>query len=302
MKLRTVLMVVAGVGSLALTVLAARAPMGQTARLAPHKEPPKGVSAEGQVVTYPGYDVVVGAERGGRLVRVLFVEGQKVAAGDLLAEIESDELQASLAEARAGVAESEAEVSLADATLKRRRDLAEEKVVSAHDLDQATRDLETAVAKRDTARATVTRYEAQIRKSRILAPISGTIVARSVDAGQTVETGTRVATLADLGRVRIEAEADESDASGVSLGAGVVITAEGYPGRSWKGTVEEIPDSVTLRRLKPQDPSRPTDTRILAVKVAFAERTPLKLGTTVELRIEEKESGPTQKALPGGLQ
>ena len=44
-------------------------------------------------------------------------------------------------------------------------------------------------------------------------------------------------------------------------------------------------DSVTLRRLKPQDPSRPTDTRIVTVKVAFAEKTPLKLGTTVELRI-----------------
>ena len=43
---------------------------------------------------------------------------------------------------------------------------------------------------------------------------------------------------------------------------------------------------MTLRRLKPQDPSRPTDTRILAVKVAFAEPTPLKLGTTVELKIE----------------
>jgi hypothetical protein len=50
--------------------------------------------------------------------------------------------------------------------------------------------------------------------------------------------------------------------------------------------VEEIPDAVTLRRLKPQDPSRPTDTRILAVKVAFAEPTPLRLGTTVELSIQ----------------
>src|SRR5262249_54083397 len=65
-----------------------------------------------------------------------------------------------------------------------------------------------------------------------------------------------------------------------------VITAEGFPDRSWKGRVEEIPDSVTLRRLKPQDPSRPTDTRILAVKVAFAEPTPLRLGTTVELRTD----------------
>ena len=50
--------------------------------------------------------------------------------------------------------------------------------------------------------------------------------------------------------------------------------------------MEEIADSVTLRKLKPQDPSRPTDTRILSVKIAFAEKTPLKLGTTVELRIQ----------------
>ena len=42
---------------------------------------------------------------------------------------------------------------------------------------------------------------------------------------------------------------------------------------------------MTLRRLKPQDPGRPTDTRVLAVKVAFTEEVPLKLGTTVELKI-----------------
>jgi hypothetical protein len=44
---------------------------------------------------------------------------------------------------------------------------------------------------------------------------------------------------------------------------------------------------VTLRRLKPQDPARPTDTRVLAVKVAFLEPTPLRLGTTAELRVDE---------------
>lgn len=45
-----------------------------------------------------------------------------------------------------------------------------------------------------------------------------------------------------------------------------------------------------MRRLKPQDPSRATDTRVLAVKVAFAETVPLRLGTTVELRIEAAET------------
>jgi len=100
-----------------------------------------------------------------------------------------------------------------------------------------------------------------------------------------VETGDHAFTVADLGRLRIEGEAHEADAEAVTLGAEVTITADGYPGHSWRGRVEEIPDSVTLRRIKPQDPSRPTDARVLAVKVAFAEPAPLKLGTTVDLRI-----------------
>ncbi len=244
------------------------------------------VAAEGRVVAYPGAEVKVGAERSGRLVRVVVQEGQSVHRGDLLAEIESEELRASLAEARAHVAEMEAEARLADLARERRRQLFQEKIVAVHDLDQATRDLEIAQARRETAAATVARYEAQLRKSRILAPISGTITLRKVDEGQTVEAGDAAFTIADLSRLRIEGEAHEADAGAIAIGAPVIISAEGFPGRAWRGRVEEVPDSVTLRRLKPQDPSRPTDTRILAVKVAFSEPSPLKLGTTVELKID----------------
>jgi HlyD family secretion protein len=247
--------------------------------------PSRPVAAEGRVVTYPGGEVVVGAERTGRIVRVLVEEGQAVAKGALLAELESEELRASLEEARTHVTELEAEVRLAELNLKRRQDLADQQIVAAHDLDQAKRDVETASARAETARATVSRYEAQIRKTRVLAPIAGTVVARHAQGGETVESGARIVTLADLKRLRIEGEADEADAGALAVGAPVAITSDGFPGRSWKGRVEEIPDSVTLRRLKPQDPGRPTDTRILAVKVAFLEPTPLRLGTTVELRI-----------------
>jgi RND family efflux transporter MFP subunit len=246
---------------------------------------PAGVVAEGRVVAYPGAEVRVGAERPGRLVRVLVAEGSLVREGQLLAEIDSDELRAALAEARARVAEADAEARLAGANLARRQRLAEERILAANDLDQANRDVETAGARVETARATVARYEALLAKSRITAPIAGTVVARRVDAGQMVDTGDHAFTVADLDRLRVEGEAHEADAGAVTLGADVRITADGYPGRSWRGRVEEIPDAVTVRRLKPQDPSRPTDARVLAVKVAFAEDVPLRLGTTVDLRI-----------------
>ncbi len=246
---------------------------------------PRQVAAEGRVVTYPGGEVVVGAERSGRLVRVLVDEGDTVARGALLAELEADEIRASLTEATAHVTELDAEVHLAQLNLERRRELAAQQIVSTLDLDQAKRDLETARARAATARAAGDRYEAQLRKTRIVAPIAGSVIARHAQGGEMLDSGARVVTLANLARLRIEGEADEADAGALALGAPVTITSEGFPGRSWRGRVEEIPDSVTLRRLKPQDPGRPTDTRILAVKVALLEPTPLRLGTTVELRI-----------------
>jgi RND family efflux transporter MFP subunit len=289
-RARAILGVLAGGALMGAGVLQARvAQTGATPTAAPLTaglQPAAGVAAEGRVVAYPGAEVRVGAERAGRLVRVLVEEGDSVRKGELLAEIDSDELRAALAEARARVEEAEAEIRLSEATLARRQELQQQRIIAAQDLDQARRDSETARARALTARATVARYEAALAKSRIVAPIAGTVVTRRVDAGQMVETGDHAFTVADLARLRIEGEAHEADASAVALGAPVAISADGYPGRSWRGTIEEVPDSVTLRRIKPQDPSRPTDVRVLAVKVAFAEPVPLRLGTTVDLRIQ----------------
>jgi multidrug resistance efflux pump len=91
--------------------------------------------------------------------------------------------------------------------------------------------------------------------------------------------------IADLDRLRLEVEVDEYDAGRVALGAPVRITAEGYDGQDWLGKVEDIPDAVTARRLRPQDPARPVDVRVLLVKVALQQATPLKLGQRVEVRI-----------------
>lgn len=279
---------VAGLGLLAASVLQALSATGAPERspgpAAPR--PAAAIAAEGRVETYPGAEVLVSTERAGRLTAVRFLEGQAVRKGELIAELDSGELRAALAEAEARVREAEAEIRLAETSLARRRQLVEQRIAPAQDLDQARRDVETARARRETAFAEVGRHEAQLRKTRILAPISGTVVARHADAGETLEAQRPVATIADMTRLRIEAEADEADAAALAVGAAVRITSEGYRGESWRGTVEEIADAVTLRKLKPQDPGRPTDTRILSVKVGFAEKTPLKLGKTVELRIE----------------
>jgi multidrug resistance efflux pump len=77
---------------------------------------------------------------------------------------------------------------------------------------------------------------------------------------------------------------DEFDAANVRLGDRATITAEGYDGQ-WQGRVEEVPDVVSLRRIKPPDPSKPSDVRVLLVKIALDGPVPLKLGQRLEVRI-----------------
>ncbi len=243
------------------------------------------IAAEGRVAPYPGAEVVLSAERGGRLLTVRVEEGQQVRRGELIAELDGRELRAARDEAAARVRVAEAELLLARRNQERRQQLLAEGVVAPLELDQAVRDLDTSRARLETARAEVERYQAQLDKTRILAPISGTVIARSVDAGEMVEAGAPVATVADLTRLRVDAEADEADAASLRVGADVTIEVPGQPDRTWRGRVEDVAHSMTQRKIKPQNPSRPTDTRVLSVKVAFVAPSELRLGTTVELRI-----------------
>src|SRR5262245_47146590 len=88
------------------------------------------VAAEGRVVAYPGAEVKVAAERGGRLLRVTVEEGQKVRRGEVLVEIESEELRAALDEARARLVEAEAEIKLAELNRTGREQLVKQQVVA----------------------------------------------------------------------------------------------------------------------------------------------------------------------------
>ena len=281
-----------GAGLLAVVVLQARAagiPARRTAAPAPAAASAASdhhVAGEGRLVAYPGAEVVVGTDLAGTVVILKVQEKETVRRGQLLAELRSDDYRASLAEAKARVTEADAEIRLAESELERARSLREQAVGPQEALDKAQRDIETSRARRATAAATVSRLDAVLAKTRILSPIDGVVTARWAQPGETLEAGQKIVTVADLSRTRVEAELDEFDSGRVRLGDEVKVTAEGYDRVSWRGRVEEIPDSVVGRRLKPQDPGKPEDTRVLLVKIALLEPTPLKLGQRVEIRID----------------
>lgn len=243
------------------------------------------VVAEGRLVAYPGAEVVVATELPGVVVRLLVDEKDRVRKGQAIAELRADDLRAELSEARARVDEAEADIRFAEVDLGRAERLLAEKVGTQEVADRARRNRDAASSRRETALASASRIQAVLAKMRIVSPIDGVVILRSVQAGEHLEAGEPLVTVADLDLTRVEAEVDEFDAGRVALGAPVRVTAEGYTGQSWPARVEEIPDAVIPRRLKPQDPGRPSDTRVLLVKIALDGKTPLKLGQRVEVEI-----------------
>jgi len=276
-----------GIVLLCLAVLQARAATAarRTASIPAAVPAPARIAAEGRMVTYPGAQAVVGTDLAGTLVSLPVHERDHVRKGQLLAELRSDDYRASLAEVQARVDEADADIRLFEAEVERARLLFGKEVGTRQALDRAQRDLEAGRARRQTAAATVRRLEATLAKTRIVSPIDGVVVARHVEAGETLEAGNRIVTVADLTRTRVEAEFDEFDMGRIHVGASARVTAEGFHG-AWKGVVEEIPDAVAGRKLKPQDPGKPEDTRVLLVKVALQEPTPLKLGQRVEVAVD----------------
>ena len=138
-----------------------------------------------------------------------------------------------------------------------------------------------AIASRD-------RYEALIAKTRITAPIDGVVTARHVHARRDGRGRTPGSSPSPTCRGSGSRPRSTSTTPAASRWAPRSRSSpRDSPGRRWRGSVEEIPDTVVGRRLRPEDPGRPIDSRVLPVKIAFGEPTPLKLGQRVEVELAQ---------------
>lgn len=244
------------------------------------------VVAEGRVVVYPGGQVSVASEVSGRIVRVAVEEGQAVHKGDLIAELDSDECRAELAEASAKLGEIDADIHLTEWKLQRNTDLTSRGATAMVEVEQQRRDLAAARARREAAAAQVDRVRVQLARATIVAPIDGTVTARFAQISEVIGAGSPIVTIANLKQTRLEAEVNEFDSTSISPGLHAYVTAEGFPGIHWWSRVEEVPQVVVTRQLRPQDPGRPTDSGVVLVKLSFLSPTPLKLGQRVEVTIQ----------------
>jgi RND family efflux transporter MFP subunit len=179
------------------------------------------------------------ARASGYLKRWLVDIGAKVEAGQLLAEIDTPELNQELARARAEVAQAEAALALAKITAARWGDLLKTSSVSEQETAEKQSDLALKTANLDAARASVHRLEDLQGFAQVTAPFAGVITARKTDVGELIVAGSgkELFRLAQTGTLRVYVPVPQSAARAVEAGQAAELSIPELPGRHFIGKV-----------------------------------------------------------------
>ena len=223
----------------------------------PHYEKARFTRADIQVVisatgTLKGRSTVeVGAEVSGKVIEVEVDYNDKVHKGQLLAVIDPEQPRAAVDEAEARVRESEAAIRQMKATRVEARQTRDRAVVQAGEglvsqreieaaeaaLERAEAALVSAQAGATLARATLESQRARLAKTRIVSPIDGIVLSRSVEPGQTVTAGFTTPILfkltEDLRRMELLVYVDEADVGRAREGQEASFTVDAYPDRKF---------------------------------------------------------------------
>jgi RND family efflux transporter MFP subunit len=173
--------------------------------------------------------------------------GARVKAGQVLAEIDTPDLDQQLLQARADLASAQANVRLAQTTADRYRELIKTDSVSRQDLDNATGNLEARQAAVQSADANVKRLEALQKFRTIYAPFDGVITARNIDIGALVGSGGNARELfhiASMDRLRIYVNVPQVYTGAVRVGTEAAIRIQSLPGRTFTGRLVRTSQSI----------------------------------------------------------
>jgi RND family efflux transporter MFP subunit len=206
-----------------------------------------------ETLTLPGqidanYNAVIHARVSGYLKKWYVDIGAHVKAGQVLADIDTPELDQQLAQARADLATAKANQNLAALTAKRWTNLLKQDAVSHQETDEKTGDLQAKTALVQAAQANVDRLEALEGFKRIVAPFDGVVTARNTDIGALIAAGTPndpgLFTVADVHRLRIYVDVPQTQSAAIKPGSVATLTVPEYPDRTFQATLTTTSDAV----------------------------------------------------------
>jgi RND family efflux transporter MFP subunit len=177
--------------------------------------------------------------------------GTPVKAGQLLAEVDTPDLDQQLIQAKADLATAVANQQLATSTAKRWTGLLAQDAVSHQEADEKSGDLAAKASLANSARANVNRLEALASFKRITAPFSGVVTTRNTDIGQLIAEGTPTATplftVSDEQRLRVYVRVPQSYIAQIHPGMTAILNVPEYPGRSFTATLVNSAGALTTQ-------------------------------------------------------
>ncbi len=211
---------------------------------------PSAVVSSGEI-TLPGsaqayMDTAIYARTNGYLKNWNVDIGAHVKLGDVLAEIETPEVDQQLEQARGDLKNAQANLSLSELTEKRAQDLFKGKTISPQERDQAVTDLAAKRALVDSGTANVRRLEQLKAFEKVVAPFAGVITARSTDVGALIQaSGSKeLFHLLDNHILRVYFSVPEVYAASIKAGQEVSITFDSFPNEKFVGKL--VRDSEAL--------------------------------------------------------
>jgi RND family efflux transporter MFP subunit len=211
-------------------------------------------NAAAQEIILPGNtqafsDTPIYARTNGYLKHWYFDIGAHVQQGQLLAEIETPEVDQQLEQSRADLKTAQANEQLATITATRWLNLLKTNAVSKQETDQAVSDQSAKRATVDSMAANVHRLEQLQSFEKVYAPFAGVITARNTDIGALIDAGAGGAPkelfhMAAVNRLRVYVAVPEVDSSAAQTGAKANLTLDEFPGETFQGTIARDSDSI----------------------------------------------------------
>jgi HlyD family secretion protein len=188
--------------------------------------------------------VQVGTQVSGIISKIFVDFNSNVRKGQVVALLDTTYLAAAVEDASASLYRNQVQVDLTKRNFDRTKEMFEQKVVAQADYDQALSDYETAKASYRSGKSALNRALINLRYATIVAPVSGVVVSRNVDVGQTVAASFSTPTLFsianDLTKMQVQASIDEADIGKVKFGQEVSFTVDAYDDQVFDGTVRQI--------------------------------------------------------------
>ncbi len=191
----------------------------------------------------PFTDAPIFARTNGYLKKWYADIGANVKAGQLLAEIDSPEVDQQLQQARADLSTAESNMKLADITATRYKDLLKTDSVAQQDVDNATGNYDARRTAVESAQANVKRLQDLQSFEKVYAPFEGVLTARNTDVGQLIDSGSSGGTsrelfhIAAVNPLRVYVNVPQFDSPEIKPGLHADLVLAEFPGRKFQGTV-----------------------------------------------------------------